>query len=39
MLLFAIIVGILVVLSLVADYKWRRWVDSRRNDRNHDQQN
>jgi len=33
-LALAIIVLVVFVLSLVADYKWRQWMTNRRSDRN-----
>jgi hypothetical protein len=30
---FAILVLVLVVVSLFADYKWRKWIADRRRDR------
>jgi hypothetical protein len=32
-ILFGIVAVILVVASLVADYKWRQWMASKRRDR------
>ena len=32
--LLAILAVVLVVISLIADYKWRQWIASRRRDRN-----
>ncbi len=35
-LLLAIIAVVIVIASLFADYAWRRWIASRRRDRNTD---
>ena len=32
-ILLAILVILLVVASLIADYLWRKWIDARRRDR------
>ncbi len=34
--LLAIVAVVLIVASLFADYKWRRWMEARRQDRNQD---
>jgi hypothetical protein len=32
-LLLAILAAILIVASLYADYKWRKWIEARKRDR------
>jgi hypothetical protein len=34
-LLFLIVAAAVIAASLVADYKWRQWMNARRRDRDH----
>lgn len=34
-LLFALAILVLVILSLIADYKWKQWIAARKHEREH----
>jgi hypothetical protein len=35
-LILGLAIAFLIAISLIADYKWRRWIASRKEDQDHD---